>query len=183
MKVKVVQLSEPHVMRVLSFPTPERTPKTMPNVRNAERAERRQHPCDTSVTSRARNFMSLQIAPRAIAPSCGNSTGSSERTGKCTLAPERVLKCSTCKRAFTSLGASNMKTCSRCLEKRRSRRTANRYLTSFVQIPKLLVNAYCSSCKCQRKDLWIGSKNCVRCLELRRIRRRLKKGSITNASA
>jgi hypothetical protein len=28
MKVKVVQLSEPHVVRVLSFPTPERTPKT-----------------------------------------------------------------------------------------------------------------------------------------------------------
>ena len=31
MKVKVVQLSEPHVMRVLSFPTPERTPKTTAN--------------------------------------------------------------------------------------------------------------------------------------------------------
>ena len=31
MKVKVVQLSEPHVMRVLSFPTPERAPKTTSN--------------------------------------------------------------------------------------------------------------------------------------------------------
>ena len=31
MKVKVVQLSEPHVMRVLRFPTPERTPETTAN--------------------------------------------------------------------------------------------------------------------------------------------------------
>ena len=31
MKVKVVKLSEPHVMGVLSFPTPERTPKTTVN--------------------------------------------------------------------------------------------------------------------------------------------------------
>ena len=31
MKVKVVQLSEPHVMRVSSFPTPERTAKTTAN--------------------------------------------------------------------------------------------------------------------------------------------------------
>jgi hypothetical protein len=31
MKVKVVQLSEPHVMRVLSFPTPKRTAKTTAN--------------------------------------------------------------------------------------------------------------------------------------------------------
>ena len=31
MKVKVVQLSEPHVMGILSFPTPERTPKTTSN--------------------------------------------------------------------------------------------------------------------------------------------------------
>ena len=31
MKVKVVQWSEPHVMRVLSFPTPERTHKTTSN--------------------------------------------------------------------------------------------------------------------------------------------------------
>ena len=31
MKVKVVQLSEPHVMRLLSFPTPERTLETTAN--------------------------------------------------------------------------------------------------------------------------------------------------------
>ena len=31
MKVKVVQLSESHVMRVLSFPTPGRTAKTTVN--------------------------------------------------------------------------------------------------------------------------------------------------------
>ena len=31
MKVKVVHLSEPHVMRVLSFPTPERARKTTSN--------------------------------------------------------------------------------------------------------------------------------------------------------
>ena len=31
MEVKVVKLSAPHVMRVLSFPTPERTPRTTVN--------------------------------------------------------------------------------------------------------------------------------------------------------
>ncbi len=31
MEVKVVRLSAPHVMRLLSFPTPERTPRTTVN--------------------------------------------------------------------------------------------------------------------------------------------------------
>ena len=43
MKVKVVQLSEPHVMRVLSFPTPERTPKTTANDMKARRLK--ETPC------------------------------------------------------------------------------------------------------------------------------------------
>ena len=37
MKVKVVHLSVPPVMRVLSFPTPERTPKTAANDVKARR--------------------------------------------------------------------------------------------------------------------------------------------------
>jgi hypothetical protein len=44
MKVKVVHLSEPHVMTVLSFSTPERTPKTMANDVKARRLKGKHAP-------------------------------------------------------------------------------------------------------------------------------------------
>ena len=44
MKVKVVHLSEPHVMRVLRFPTPERTPETTANDVKARRLKGKHAP-------------------------------------------------------------------------------------------------------------------------------------------
>ena len=40
MEVKVVKLSAPHVMRVLSFPTPERTPRTTVNATESAWSQR-----------------------------------------------------------------------------------------------------------------------------------------------